>query len=124
MCRIIFQRLVLYALLSCILFITLSCNDRKVSLPIDEAKLIDVLCDIHIIEGALQGRPQKDKDSIAELYYSQIYEKHDIAEQRFIQMLELMQEDPKMLESICGKVLIRLDTLEERSYKSKYKKKN
>lgn len=110
--------LVFYGL--CICF---SCTSSGASLPIADDKLVDILCDVHIMEGALQNRSNDDKDSIAKMYYQQIYDKHDIKEQQFIETLEKLELDPKKMGSIYGEILIRLDTLEEQSYKSKYKKK-
>ena len=91
-------------------------------LPIDDELLIEVLSDVHIIEGALQNRRLSEKDSFANIYYNQIYEKHEISEQDFVTSLQILEKDPKKLESIYKIVLERLDSLEEKSYKSKYKK--
>jgi len=92
-------------------------------LPIGDEALIELLCDVHIMEGALQNRAKEGKDSIAKMYYEQIYEKHEISEASFIKTLETLELHPKKMEAIYGNVLIRLDTMEEQSYKSKYKKK-
>lgn len=109
--------------LFCLLLSSVSCIRDNVDLPIKEEKLIDVLSDVHIIEGALANILQTQKDSIAHIYYEQVYEKHDIKETDFISTLETLEANPKILSKIYSQVLIRLDTLEEYSYKSVRKKK-
>jgi len=99
------------------------CSNGEPRLPIEEPLLINVLCDVHIIEGAIQNRTKSTKDSVANLYYQQVYEKHQIKEEDFIKTLEILEKNPKILEVLYSKVLIQLDTLEQHSYKSKYKKK-
>lgn len=118
-------RQVLAFLLALLFFVNLlSCDaDPKTSLPIEKESLVKVLSDIHIIEGALQNQKSSDKDSLANTFYNQIYEKHDISEADFVSTLELMEEDPKLLQQIYEQVLIELDSIEKQSYKSKYKKK-
>lgn len=123
MCRNSLRNIVVVFNIVCMLFFCVSCGTGKVNLPINDSKLIDILCDVHIMEAALQNRSTEEKDSIAKMYYQQVYEKHEITETSFLRSLELMEEHPKKLEKIYGQVLIQLDTLEERSYKSKYKKK-
>jgi len=105
------------------IFSFVSCTSDSVTLPIEEEKLVDVLSDVHIMEGALLNRIQSQKDSIAKVYYQQVYDRHSITEGEFIQTLETLEDHPKTLSKIYSKVLIRLDTLEEYSYKNVYKKK-
>lgn len=105
------------------LFLLCGCGDGDTKLPIEEPTLLEILCDVHIVEGAFQNRKKSEKDSIADLYYQQVYTKHDVTEADFIRCLELLEKDPKRLEIIYSQVLVMLDTLEKQSYKDKHKKK-
>ncbi len=100
-----------------------SCGENSNAIPIEAPVLIKILCDVHVVEGALQYQKSTQKDSIAKAYYDQIYQKYDIEESDFITTLKVIEKDPKLLEELYAKVLIELDSLEERSYKRKYKKK-
>jgi len=96
----------------------------KVELPtIPEDQLVLVLCDVHIMEGALQNRPSLKKDSIAKIYYDQVYQKHNITENDFLISLERLEANPKLMSKVYGEVLVRLDTMDQISSKDKYKKK-
>jgi len=107
--------------LVCLLCLVISCNKNAVKLPIEEKKLVDILCDVHLLEGAIQNAPKAVKDSLAKLYYDQVYEKHQISESELLSSLEIMENNPKSLSKIYTDVLVRLDTLEKKSYKDKYK---
>jgi len=105
-------------------FIVLSACGPKVVLPsIPQDQLIEILCDVHIMEGALQNRPKRDKDSIAVAYYNLVYEKHQITEAEFLSSLERLEANPKLMSKIYSQILIRLDTMEKVSYKDLLKKK-
>jgi hypothetical protein len=106
-----------------ILFLFTCDANPTVNLPIDEEALVKVLCDVHVVEGALQNQKASEKDSLAKAYYNQIYEKHDIQEQDFVKTLEAMEKNPKLLGQIYEQVLVELDSIEELSYKGRYKKK-
>jgi len=123
MCRTSLNWTLSSSFLFSILITLFGCSRGETELPIREPLLIDVLCDVHIIEGALQNRAMLEKDSIANIYYNQVYQKHGISEVDFETTLEILQRDPRQLESIYSKVLVLLDTMENHSYKSKYKKK-
>jgi len=75
------------------------------------------------MEGALQNRPSLKKDSIAKVYYDQVYEKHDITEDDFLTSLERLEANPKLMSKVYSEVLVRLDTMDQISSKDKYKKK-
>ena len=109
--------------LICLLSLVCSCTKNAVKLPIEEKKLVDILCDVHVMEGAIQNAPKLIKDSLAKVYYDQVYEKHQISESELLSSLEILENNPKSLSKIYTDVLVRLDTLEKKSYKDKYKKK-
>ena len=106
-----------------ILFLFTCEANQAVNLPIDQESMVKVFCDVHIIEGALQNQKASEKDSLAKAYYNQIYEKHNIQEQDFVKTLEVLEKNPKLLGQIYDQVLVELDSIEELSYKGRYKKK-
>lgn len=112
------------SMLIAVMFLFLStCETKQVGLPMEEEALVKMLCDVHVIEGALQNQKASQKDSLAKVFYDQVYERYDITEGDFEEVLAIMEKDPKLLGQIYDKVLVELDSLEEKSYKSKYKKK-
>ncbi len=117
-----FSRVKLFLFTTLIFLFLCTCETKQLTLPIAEESLIKILCDVHVIEGALQNQKASEKDSLAKTFYDQVYEKHDISEEDFVLTLEIMEKDPKLLQEIYDQVLVELDSLEERSYKSKYKK--
>ena len=114
------HKLILTISFSCLLW---TCRP-KVELPtIPEEQLIEVLCDVHIMEGALQNRPRVQKDSVAIAYYNQVYERHNITESDFLTSLQRLEANPKLMSKIYKQVLVRLDTMEKVSYKDRYPNK-
>ncbi len=93
-----------------LLFVS-SCREKvQTSLPQDQ--LIDILVDVHIAEAALQGLRQETRDSLAQLYYGQIYAIHQIEHSQLEQDMRLLREHPKLAMNIYEKVLSGLSKKE------------
>ena len=90
--------LIFYVLLCSFLFS--ACKKANAPLPIEEEKLKEILIDVHVAEAALQPIIGAKKDSLRELYFSQIFEIHEIHAVEFEATMELLQEDPKRMKKI------------------------
>lgn len=80
-------------------------------LPMDEEKLIKVLCDIHIAEAAMEPVTAKDKDSIATLLYQQIYTIHGVEQAEVDTALSFLKREPQAAEKIYLKVIEELSKI-------------
>ena len=85
-----------------------ACKPEEKPLPISEEKLIVVLTDVHLAEAGLQNLRGDTRDSIANLYYEQIYAIHGIEKGSFDETMAMLREDPVRLERIYRQVMERL----------------
>ena len=85
-----------------------SCSDRyeKLSLPND--KLVPLLCDVHLSEAALQTVQGALKDSLTEVYLTQICEIHKISRERLYEVLEEVRNNPEAMKKTYQEVSQRL----------------
>ena len=103
----------IYFLLMCLV---LSCSEKPTLMPegvLPEKKMISVLTDIQLIEGAISkkliDRSINNKESTR--YYAKTFEKHDITRQQFDESLNFYTENPKDLQKIYEKVLVELSKI-------------
>ena len=77
-----------------------SCSSPQIELPIEEVKLKEILMDVHVAEAALQPLVGQKKDSLKELYFSQIFEIHEVHPVDFEATMEILQNNPKRMKKI------------------------
>ncbi|TXB63552.1 DUF4296 domain-containing protein [Phaeodactylibacter luteus] len=82
---------------------------------VPEEKLIATLADIHIAEAALQTLRGGTKDSMAALYYEQIYEMHQVEAQEVEESLQALRKQPEKMDALYQKVMEKIETLEAES---------
>lgn len=83
----------------CLSFL-LACNTTSEQLTIPEDKLIPLLADIHFAEAAVNNVFGEQKDSLLQIYYSQIYVFHDIGKEEFEKNMSILRKNPSRLESL------------------------
>ena len=81
-----------------------SCQETE-ELNLSEEKLIQVITDAHISEGAAQNLMQPIKDSILNLYYQQIFEIHQVSEAQFKADMQILARNTKLSKRIYEEVL-------------------
>ena len=97
-----------------VIFITTASSCRRTpGLPVDEAKLVKVLADVHIAEVAAQNFAGAYKDSIKRIYYQQIYEIHGISEADFKSSLQVLSDHQDKMEKLYKKVETQLESMDE-----------
>jgi hypothetical protein len=74
--------------------------------------MVNILCDLHIAEGAADLLDGTKKDSILKIYYAQVFEIQGVEEATFKKDLDLLKEDPVEMTKIYKWVT---DTLAARS---------
>lgn len=81
-----------------------ACRDRyqKISLPND--RLVPLLCDIHISEAALQQVNGSLKDSLNEVYLTQICTIHQISRNRLDEVLGELRNNPDAMKKAYAEV--------------------
>lgn len=90
-----------------VLFLTglTACENKPSELRISEEVLIPILADLHIAEAAMQHLRGELKDSMAGVYYEQLYEIHNVNKKDFDHTMAILREDPIRLEQIYDKVI-------------------
>ncbi len=83
-------------------------NEIKDVPIIPQEKMIEILRDIHIAEGNLQGHVSPDKDSLGKTYYHHIFQEHDIKEADFYQSYDAFTQTPKIMEAVYDSVAIAI----------------
>jgi hypothetical protein len=79
---------------------------------VEREVLIDVLVDLHLVDGVTQDRQfgrKYDADSIDVL--SPILEKHQISKQMFDTTMYVYTRNPKLLDEVYNDVLIKLNVM-------------
>lgn len=94
-----------------IIIIASSCRREEVKPSLSEQKMIAVLVDIHIAEGAMQNLAQVKKDSVSGIYYEQVFEIHDIKPQDYVEMIQYLKKNPKKMEALYKKVIEKLEVM-------------
>lgn len=82
-------------------------------MTVAEEKLIEVLVDIHIAEAALQPVYEANKDSLANLYYDQIFEIHDFDRETFFKNIAILRKHPELTRDIYKKVTERIKVMDD-----------
>jgi len=86
-----------------------ACNEKTEELRIPPETLVEVLADVHLVEGALLSIRPAQKDSLKKLYYSQVYEIHEISDKDFEHDIKILKFNPKKMERIYEKVMEELN---------------
>ena len=84
-----------------------ACTKNEESLTIEKEKMVLILVDVYLAEGALQPVKVTKKDSLAATYYEQIFKIHDIKEEDFLENIRILRENPKLSKDIYKKVLTK-----------------
>lgn len=86
-----------------------ACQNDNISSPsIPEEELITILSEIHFAEAALDKTKELDKDSVADVFYQHIFDKHDISQQTFENTMQYYKVNPTDLSLLYEKVIENL----------------
>lgn len=91
----------LYNLAAILTFLFLSTGCGKEAPPIDRERIVNILMDVHIAEGLINGHhPSIMKDSLQKRYLNQILEKWNTTEPEFEAALNHMNGDPNYMREV------------------------
>jgi hypothetical protein len=82
---------------------------KSTQLPLDESRLIPMLCDLHIAEAAIAKAKGAEKDTIAQTLYDQVYAIHGITAAELDSSLAQIKRDPFLTEKIYEQVMVELE---------------
>lgn len=101
------------ALMLTIFSIMAACSSKEAALPLDEAKMVEMLVDVHFIEAAMQEMPGSLRDSIGTVFYEQFFTIHNVSAADFNQSLNMLRENPARMSKLYAKVLAKLEEREK-----------
>lgn len=77
-----------------------------------EDKMIDVMTDMHIVEGAKMGRNMMGDTLKAEIYFDKIYEKHQTSKEEYDRSFSFYTKHPGTMDKIYEQVIENLNSIE------------
>lgn len=74
----------------------IACEEQEPTLTMPQEKLIPILVDVHLAEGATYNVLKEQKDSLLKIYYKQIFEIHEVSEELFNENIAILQQNPSL----------------------------
>lgn len=103
-----------FLILSIILLQACNSFEPKHETPtIDREKMAQITADLHIIEAHLQNSVAKERDSIRNTLYYQMYKIHDVDSTELFENQQIYYKNPKEVEVMYGRVLEILNEKEK-----------
>lgn len=93
-----------------------ACVDQEVHLPegyLSQEKMVDIMVDIHLVEGARSGNLLLGDTNDLPDYYARIYEKYNVSEEEFKANFNWYTQHPTALKTVYEEVIVALSKLEE-----------
>ncbi len=87
----------------------LSCQKKPTDLPLPEDKLVRVLMDLHLAEGAFHNLSTSSKDTLAFQYYDQVYQMHEVEKAQVDSCIAILNRRPEQYFEIYEKVKTNLE---------------
>jgi hypothetical protein len=111
-----YDRLPYPSILILLLVLTFTACQKKKSITGDEfierEVLVDVLVDIHLMDGVTQDRKFGRKYDVDSLdIFTPILEKHQVSKQMFDTTMFVYSRNPKLLDQVYNDVLIKLNVM-------------
>lgn len=92
------------------LFLLLTnCGNKKVALPLPLEEVADIIIDVHSAEAALQSVYGRRKDSLAQVYYHQIYEIYEIDSLEFKALMLTLRNHPDLMQSVYKRAMEKVE---------------
>lgn len=106
-----------------IMIIVGSCKKKGVTydLSIPKPKLVNILTDIYVAETTVKEHSSKNKDSLKNLYFTEIYEIHDIKQEELRSNLDKLSRNFQLNEQIQKEVLDSLKKIQTYKYRPEIK---
>ncbi len=95
-------------LIFCIIF-TMSCARETPKLPVENAKMIDIVAELKMVEAAVESESEKMRDSITRRYADQILTHHGVSQADFDTSLALIHRHEKYFKVFLTEVVQNLE---------------
>lgn len=79
---------------------------------LSQQQMIDILTDVHIVEGAKIGRKVMGDTLLMDTYYNKVFSKHKINKKLFEDNFRYYSSDPEKMDFIYEKVVENLNHLQ------------
>lgn len=70
---------------------------------------VELIIDVHNVEAALQNVYGGKQDSLAAVYYGQIYEIYQIDSSEFKNIMLMLREDPVLMKDLYNRAIIEVE---------------
>lgn len=91
------------------LFLLNTCKKNAVKLPLPMETAVELIIDVHSAEAALQNVYGRKKDSLAAIYYDQIYQIYQIDSLEFKKMIGALRDDPELMKEVYNRAIIQVE---------------
>jgi hypothetical protein len=104
-----------------ILFLSFGCREKeqKYNLPIEKEKLKSVLIDLYIAGAAVENSLETNKDSLKQIYHTEICKIHKINSKELSSIIEQLHALPKINGDLQKEILDTLNKMQTNQYKTK-----
>ncbi|MEQ9263067.1 MAG: DUF4296 domain-containing protein [Owenweeksia sp.] len=96
--------------------LTASCSvQEEGDIPKDvfkEDRMITILTDIHLVEGAKLGRRIMGDTVLVDVYFQKVFEKHNITKEQFEHSFGFYSDRPAQMDKIYDRVIENLNSIE------------
>lgn len=92
------NKYIIFLLLSMV-FTIFACQ-KNTEMSLSRAKMANILLDAHIAESASVYLSEKQKDSISQIYYQQIYQIHDVSAEDFKRNMDILSKNPAEMQKV------------------------
>lgn len=97
-----------YCIFIFLLFLTTCKNDAiELSLPMETTA--ELIIDVHSAEAALQNVYGARKDSLAAIYYEQIYQIYEIDSTQFKELIQKLRDNPSLMKEVYDQAIIQVE---------------
>jgi hypothetical protein len=104
--RISFSSIILVFLT---IFVFVFCENKTGQLPIPREKVVQILTDIHMADAYVESVNPTMKDSMAKLYYPQIFKHNGITAAVYDTTFALLSKNPVLMKNVYDDVLKNIE---------------
>lgn len=79
---------------------------------LQQEKMVDILVDIHIVEGAKVGRRIMSDTLMADVYFAKVYDKHGVKKEEFTRNFNYYSSKPELMNKVYEQVLDSLNKVD------------
>jgi Domain of unknown function (DUF4296) len=86
-----------------------ACENNTSQLPMPKDKVVELLADIHMADAYVESVNPTMKDSMAKLYYPQIFKHHGITTTVYDSTFAVLSKHPDLMKNVYDAVLLKIE---------------